>query len=314
MLIQGRRIRSLERHLSAVPADSRVVVALTSVAPHMRHVRAIGFEQLRAGEALLPEPVGPVSRFNAEGTFFKHRDRPMETDYRQVMWHWQQFHGPDRVDQWDVRDVPFQRYQRTFIPPPSVELAFFPGHGNTLVLASPALRYNNTDADRLRHTINLYLEIFGECEILTAELRPYLRPNLRRLNWRVLPPGEIPWPRLQRHVGPILDNLGERVRPVAEHRLALLTEEHQPDFAAAGEGGFSGYLVFGFPRLGIHVVESLLYGNATYIFGDDWERFCRLTKAEVLSQEAQRDRIIHREGWDEAIRAVLAGRQGRGAA
>lgn len=313
MLIQGRRIRSLERHLAAVPVGSAVVVALTSVTPHVRRVRQIGFEQLGAGESRLPAAVGPVSRYNAEGREIRHRDRPMETWYRQVMWSWTEFHGPDRHEQSDVRDVPYQRYPRTFVPPPAVEFGFFNGEGDTLVLAGPALRYNDEDAERLRHTINLFLEIFGECEILTADLRPYLRPNLRRLNWRILPPGEIPWPHLQRHVGPILDNLGQRVRPVAEHRLALLTEEHTPDFAAAGEGGFGGYIVFGFRRLGIYVVESLHYGNATYVFGHDWEHFTRLTKAEVLSREAQLDRIIHRAGWDQSIRALLARRSRRGA-
>ena len=46
--------------------------------------------------------------------------------------------------------------------------------------------------------------------------------------------------------------------------------------------------------------------HETYVFGEDWEQLSQMTKAEILTNELQRDRVIHREGWDGRIRDILA--------
>jgi hypothetical protein len=53
------------------------------------------------------------------------------------------------------------------------------------------------------------------------------------------------------------------------------------------------------------VVESAHYGNATYIFGEDWARLSQMTKAEIIEGGLHRERIIHREGWEGEMRRVL---------
>ena len=43
----------------------------------------------------------------------------------------------------------------------------------------------------LVHVVNLFLELFGECDILDRRHAPLRRTPVRRLNWTVLPPGEM---------------------------------------------------------------------------------------------------------------------------
>jgi hypothetical protein len=305
MIVHGKRIRNLDRHLRGVPAGAPVVVALENLDKHGEKLERAGFSAgVTAGETRLPVPVGPVSQYNAEGDYLVHKDRPMETAYREQDWTWEEWHGPYTETRSKTVDVPYKRYPRTFLEPPSVELTVVVREAAT-VLAAPAITYDDAHRDELLHVINLLLELFGEATVLTDGLEPFSRVELRRLNWTILPPGEMPWERLSRRLEPLLEQMGERSRPVVERRLKLLTEEHKPNFTAVGEAGFEGYIVFGFEGKDIYVLESLRYGNATYVFGDDWERLSQLTKREILVGELQRDRVIHREGWEGRIRALL---------
>ena len=47
-------------------------------------------------------------------------------------------------------------------------------------------------------------------------------------------------------------------------------------------------------------------GNATYVFDKDWEELSKLTKAQILDEGLQRDRVIHRKGWHQRIRHLLS--------
>jgi hypothetical protein len=159
--------------------------------------------------------------------------------------------------------MPYKRFPRTPIPPPAIELTVVELHGVKAV-ATPAITYNQAHRGELLHHANLLLELFGECSTLTENLEPFLAVERQRLNWTILPPGEMPWARLSRRVAPFLDQMGERTRPVAEHRLKMMTEEHTPSFTAVGNAGFDGYLVFGFEDKGVYVLESLNYGGVSF--------------------------------------------------
>jgi len=155
------------------------------------------------------------------------------------------------------------------------------------------------------HKINIFLELFHFCTVFTGRLEEFLTPNLRRLNWEVLPRGQYPWEKLQPHVQPVLNNAKEQNRVVAEYRIAKITS-HQPEFVAVGRAGFVGYLVFGFPEKDLYVLESAFTGNATYVFDKDWEDLSKRTKAEIIQGKLEKDRIIHRENWHYHIDRLLA--------
>jgi hypothetical protein len=306
MLIRGTRIRSLARHMRGVPAGAPVVVALTDPGRFARRLTAAGFtERLEPGETVLPAPIGPTTRFNAEGGYIVHKDQPMETAYRQIEWTWTEFRGRyDREEVSKIVDVPYKRYPRTFVPPPSTELKVALRIDESKLIVTDALRYEPAHHDELLHNINLFLELFGEAETLTENLDGYIVADLRRLNWSLLPPGEHPWPRLRSHLEAHVDRAPAGNRPVLLHRLETVNS-FGPTFTAIGQAGFAGYIVFGFPDKDLYVLESLYYGNATYIFGESWERLSQMTKAQILDGHLEKHRLIHREGWDKAVRQLL---------
>jgi len=304
MIIKKKRIRNLESNLGFVEKGTTVAVGIRNPGRYQDILRKIGFtEPLNVGDSLLPSAsLGPVSKFNAEGKYIKHKDRPMETAYRIVEWHWEEYDGPyDRVERSRFVDVPYKRYPRTFVPPYSVEITILKTLKGDLVLVSPFIKYIEDNKEFLKHTLNLFLEIFGECQLFTKELDEMIKAPVRRLNWRILPPGRMPWEQLRQEIEPIVQSAPEGKRPVIRHRLKTISE-FNPYFVAVGTAGFRGYIILGFKDKKIYVCESIFYGNATYIFAEQWEELSKKTKAEILDKNLQEDRIIHRvESWERRI-------------
>lgn len=306
MIIRGHRITSTTRLLAGVPHDVDIVLGVKDPGRFARRLREAGFsDSLSVGERVLPRPVGPRTTFNAEGDYLVHRDQPMEVAYRQVEWHWTEFRGRyDRVQRSDIRDVPYKRYPRTFRPPPSVELTIAArADGSTLVVTDPFPR--DSEAGVVVHMANVFLEIFGEVEALRADLESFVIPEVRRLNWTVLPPGRHPWPGLRKRLEPLVDEAPERNRPVLFHRLEEINR-HGPSFTAVGQGGFRGYVVFGFAEKELFVLESMYYGNATYVFGTAWEELSKLSKAEIIDGNLENARLVHRRGWEYGLASLLS--------
>lgn len=131
-----------------------------------------------------------------------------------------------------------------------------------------------------------------------------MKEPTKRLNWQILPPGKYPWERVQTAVQPIVTQAKRGNQAVINRRLEVVSES-QPEFVAIGQAGFNGYIVFGFPAKNLYVLESAFYGNATYVFEENWESLSQKTKAEILNEALQKARIIHISGWEQAIRALL---------
>lgn len=229
----------------------------------------------------------------------------METAYRQVEWTREEWHGPYTRTVTDTVDIPYQRYPRTFVDPPGHEIALARDATGELVVISDLIEHIAANDEEMLVRVNLFGELFGEAAILTGDLEPYLKINYKRLNWELLPQGEQPWPHVQRHVKPIIDGMAPGVAAVVSRRLEVLTEQHEPDMTAVGRAGFAGYIVFGYKLKNLYVLESLEYGNATYVFDEDWEALSALTKAQIIKGDLHRDRIVHRQGWERRIRALL---------
>jgi len=202
MLIQKKRIRAISKYVRGVNRGEKVVVALRNLVRFPDQLTRAGFSRnLGTGETVLPAAIGPVSTFNAEGKYDIHTDQPKETAYRLGEWKWKEFRGRyDTVERSKIVEIPYERYPRTFIEPPSVELSIAQSEGGEKVLKSPAYEFVEANDDALIHVINLFLEYFGECELLQENLTPVVPARLIRLNWEVLPQGRMPWVKLQRHL------------------------------------------------------------------------------------------------------------------
>ena len=308
MVITGRRIRNLESRMGPIAAGQVVVIGLTDLDRFEPRMRQIGLPlDAPDGTTVLPAAVtGPISRYNAEGKWWIRRDQPMETAYRQVEWTWYEFRGRDnRVEMTGIKDVPYRRYPRTLLPPPSIEFTLTTNAAGERLLITQGVAYTSENRDRILHTVNLFLEIFRECNVMDVSLTPVTFPEIRRVNWRILPPGRRPWDQLQSELEPVVRQQRPGNQRVVWYRLRFINGR-QPDFVAVGEAGFNGYLVFGFQDQNLYILESIFTGNATYVFEDDWQVLSRRTKAEILEAGLQKDRIIHVDGWEQRVTGLFA--------
>jgi len=106
---------------------------------------------MEVGESILPpSSFGSVGRFNANGKYIRHRDRPMETAYTTVEWHWKEWHGPYREERSKSVDRPYKRYPRTFVPPPSIEITILNTTKGESIIVSPSIEYVKEKASLLK--------------------------------------------------------------------------------------------------------------------------------------------------------------------
>jgi len=149
------------------------------------------------------------------------------------------------------------------------------------------------------------LEIFGEFDIVSNNLEGYFSPKEVRLNWEILPPGEYPWERVSDRLKTVINQLPKGNQPWATHRVDKI-RSYKPTLHAIGFGGFQGYVVFGFGQRGFYLLECIKYGNATYVFGNNWETLSKLTKAQIIQGNLSIKRVIHTESWDSEITKLFA--------
>ena len=168
--------------------------------------------------------------------------------------------------------------------------------GAIFIVAGPFLN-NEGNLSAATNTANMLHELFNGFEILSKDLASWISAPVRRLNWRLLPPGKNPWVS----AGPVLEEMIRREpagnQSVLRARLTAVGEK-QPDFVAIGRGGFDGYTVFGFSNAGVCVLESPKVNNATYLLPmESWEAISQMTKAEILDAKAHKARLIHTRNW-----------------
>lgn len=310
----NRKTRGIIKYLKHLEPNDQYWLGLPAHGLENK-LEKLGFSvPLASGERLLPEPkFGPANRRNALGDEIVHRDKPMETAYRQAEWHWTEFRGRyDTADRSKIVDVPYKRYPRTHVPPHGVELVIRRTGKDALVIAGPFVV--GQDDPRATNTANVFVEIFGECAVLRHDMTVWAKVPVRQLNWELLPPGKNPWTSAQSALQKVVRNADKGNQPVIKARFDAIGE-HEPEFVAIGTGGFNGYVVFGFPRLGFCLLESQEVNNATYVLNEAlWEKVSMLSKAEILDGKLHIDRLVHRESWFGAVRNLLRPRPAKQAA
>ena len=298
LIIRKKRIMNLSS-LNSLPMGIEVRVGITINKDFLPKLKRMGFTvPLLIGETLLPAAIGPVTKRNSEGSYLLHRDQKRELHFRMVEWKYNEWRGRyDKAEVKKITDVPYLRYPRTFIPPKSIEFTVVEVNGvNKLV--SPILEVSRENEDLIVHIINICLEVFNECEILSLKNDLYILPNVIRKNWLILPRGKMPWEKRKPSLLKVIDAANGNNKKVIVSRLETINS-YMPDFTAVGEAGFGGYVIFGFTDNNLYVLESSAVNNATYVLRDEWEKLSQLTKAEILSNELHELRIIHNKNWYE---------------
>lgn len=298
---------NVEKYLSHISQGANFYLGVLVTEELRPRVNAVGLTYPTVpGQRLLPAAkFGPASRRNALGFNIVHRDQPMETAYRQFQWTRKEYRGRDTVEVSETVTIPYKRYPRTEVPPYSKELEVkMASDGRIFVLTGP---FQNSP-DKLvvaTNTANMLFEQLGGFEVLDEDLTAWVSAPVRKLNWEMLPPGKSPWTSAKPRLEELSGRLKPGVRGVVQERLREVGR-YEPGYVAIGLGGFDGYVVFGFPRLGLCVLESQHVNNATYILNSDsWEQISQLSKAEILNANAHQGRVVHKEGWASALHDFL---------
>ena len=305
MILKQSRINTLTC-LNNINQGTKIVLSLKNAVRFKESLFELGFTQnLENGEKVLPTAINPSTYRNAETFYISDKTLPKETYFQTLLWSRKEWAGRGQTREvTDFVNIPRQRYQRKEYKPYGIELSLkYDQSGNLIVLTEP-IEYCERNTALLINTINIFLTVFKECEVLYKDLSDFKPKKVINLNWDILPKGKYPWNIIKRNLKPLVSNKSNTKKQIMFANCAYINE-FEPDFVAYGKAGFRGYVILGFTKVNIYVLESVYSGNATYIFGQDWEKLSKLTKAEILSDNLQQDRIIHNSNWKKQISNYL---------
>lgn len=248
------------------------------------------------GDMVLPSArFGSACEKNAHGYCYPDKTQPMVRRYVTTIW--TQPYGNDYASP-VASDIYRKCYPVVEVAPTEIELELFQDQNNIRYIIA-----NLTDEIRENYmvqAVNLFLEIFGECYVYSDEFSMATPNNRRRCNWQMLPPGQKP----SVHLSNMLRDAGENADSYDVERLRVL-DRYDAEQVVEGINGFEGYYAYVFEN---HcVLESAIYGNATYIIPkDNWEELSQKTKQELLDEDVVIAKLIHNERWKYAIRSKMS--------
>jgi hypothetical protein len=260
---------------------------------------------ISSGDCILPNASKSTSHFNANGKWNLLRNEKKESRYiRTIKWRWKQFSGRDSYEEVeDYRDIYRECYLRELITPPSIEITYL-FHENKHLIISPILIKEPSHDKRNLHVINLFLELFGECDLVQEDLARFISIETRRVNWSMFPTGEQPWKNINGFLQNKLQRTSDNTKELILDRQKTICELGAHE-CYVGLGGFSDYIAYLFKDLNFVILESIQKDNAIYIFDKNWQEFSKLSKAEVLNHNYQRQRIIHSKDWKKKLKDSL---------
>lgn len=298
MKVEQKRVRVIPPAIQSLGIKGPIVLAVRMNAQTVQMLKRLGLQIPPAVNAsILPGVIGPITRFNAEGKHLVQKEQPKETAYRHIEWSWEQWNGPYTETVTEVREVPYERYPRLFVPPPSVELCVVLTLEDEVLVATAPFDIASLPVEDVCHRINLMLEIFGSCEVLNENLSKIVQAPITRIRWQLLPKGIRPWNQLEKELEDVIEAQPKGNQGALIYRLKTINDK-KPDTVQIGLGGFKDYVVFGFTGKNLYILESPKLDNATYVFGNDWDVLAQLTKSELIAGNLAQARLIHRNDWE----------------
>lgn len=296
-MIIGKSIKNVDKYLNKLSVGESFYIAVKEIEHYSKILLKYGIDikMIRDGESFLPRPIKSITRYNSNGKIVVDKsvkeERIFERSYHIVDWHGNDHYG-----------MCYQTrlcYKRNVIKPLEIELTYL----NNLIV-SPIFENYDENKENIKHTINMFLEIFGVCEILTETFNSKGAKLVRKLQWTVLPKGEYPWDKARKYLDVILSSTSIKYKKVINNRHEIISS-NIPDFMAIGDQGFYGYVIYGFTKKNIYIFESNQPDNATYVFKGNWEEASMLSKSEILSSNLYEARLIHNKNWKRLIDELI---------
>ena len=297
MYINKKYKRNVDHLVDALANANKKEVFITSpINISQEELSKIGFSSLiKDGDNVVPSEFGRFTAYNLNGKMVTRRDLPKEMRVvNTIYWTWKTWDGTVHEEFTDVSRL---CYPREYMAPPSKSVYYSAEHN---YVVSDKMKVS--DKDELLHTINIFLEIFGGCNVVDDE---YNIIPTQRVPWVIFPQGDNPWPSIApKLLSKVYGKPNKRKQEFIEARINHLMS-FKPSSVASGESSFSNYLAFIFKDKNLVVLESTTIDNATYVFDKDWEACSRLTKSEVINGNLHKERIVHQKSWFTKISNIL---------
>ena len=299
--------KAVQHRLAAIDGQKLVVTVVLTITretePSYAHL-GVGFEAGKitvAESAPPPRDCGIWSRRNLDGWTEVRKDLPKEArdiSHFAPSWHGSGTHLVSR----SIQAYPVEYHPARML---SVSATIIEPLRDAALIRIPLdqpLDRRHPDFNRdLRFNLRWLKELVGSADMFDADLSDEAYAKIQHVEWELLPPGR----RKELLISLTKSSKAnpERVR-VASERLEVLTKLG-PSELILGHGRFSKY--FG-ARFGEQLValENLEYGNALYVFEQDWTTLSQLSRTELIKR---RDPAVHRvphiHGWQSIIRKLL---------
>lgn len=303
MQLKQERIRTTTKLLSNINEEESFVLGIKiNEELENKLIKRIDISEIKPEMSIFPTPLlGIMSKRNSIGEYISEKDKPKEIAYKAQEWTTKDWGGNEHTG---TSYVPYKRYPRKFIEPKEFKLIITETENKEKILKINKVFQNNEyDHQDILFAANLILEIMGVVETfkLDGNNKIIETDNIETINWEILPAGEKIWESFN---GKQKNLLSKSEKTLIKERFDFINK-FKPDSRKKGVGGYTGYLIFEFKNKNIFIFDSIIYGDATYIFEDNWEYVSKLTKKEIITQGLAKDRIIHNKLWENKIRNYL---------
>lgn len=252
----------------------------------------IGFREV--GDVITPsQKYGSNCYKNINGYTYADKTKPKES--RVVATFYMHPYG-NRNSEEVLVDISRDCYPRVNVEPYGIEIELLMTESEELFVS--VILNENIKKYYLKEAMNIMLEIFGGCYI--GDTIKFSEIRRRRVNWILLPQGTKPSDHIRN-----LDIVhNEYKRQFIIDRFEYL-EACEVEEIVQGLNSFQGY--YAFVMKDYCILESAIYGNATYILRrENWEEMSKKTKGELLEEHNVVARIEHTKNWQKYMKNQIS--------
>ena len=166
------------------------------------------------------------------------------------------------------------------------------------------LKFKSPKKKKARLTKDSYLETILKRKKRLSRLQA--NPVVKKVPWVILPRGWLDSSLIENRLSAIFGTNNEKIEE-AKKRLNAI-KRLSPNKVWMGADSFNDYLAYEFSEFSSVMLESLKYGNATFVIKKNWEKLSKLSKREI-SEHIGVKRIIHdcpQNLWVRKVEAALS--------
>ncbi|MDF2537982.1 MAG: hypothetical protein K0S76_1003 [Herbinix sp.] len=265
-------------------------------------------DQLSYPEYLIPdEAVGRYSKYNLEGRLIKLKDLPKV----EVVHSFDSPNFGDSSKGYHTTTITHKVYQTKLIPPKFLCLIFSlnPSANEDqyifkVYINTPLSKTSGTFYEDLLFQINLLQENIHDCNITDTNILDEKYIDTQSVEWELLPPGTLDVDELISKMVSPKDINNPTIRAFMKERLDFFNGLGALQYIK-GTNVLSSYKGAKFSE-NIVLLENFDYGNAVYIFKENWEALTQLSRTELLSNHSESIiRIKHTVNWKNNIETAL---------